>query len=422
MQDRVSLYPGRVKLEPVAGQANLYDLTRADQPTQEGTPLNKASLLSDATETAMFGAAANRTVDEAFSGLAAQIKLIMSNTAAITLTLKDSAGHAIPGVLVQGILTESGQAVYSSTDGVAAGYVAEGSQTIKITGYADIEDYTETIAVTKGTTITKALTLTTRNFLKITSSKSVMFSGNVNTVDVTVVGGGGGGSSSATTQYGRQCGGNGGGGGYCVLQTDVSVQDNQSYAAIIGAGGTGGVSLDGASGEGQIGKDGGQSSFMGVTAAGGKGGKSNTADSSTVNRSAAANGNGAGGLAAYHISMSSYSGSKGENGTVEGYISFSEKGLFGGGGGGGMGSYQENGGYQAHYPGYDGGLPYGAAGGAINTSSNKYNGHNAVANTGGGGGGSGLEQQDDGSSAHNANGGSGGSGVVTIRMHLKSAA
>ena len=40
MQDRVSLYPGRVKLEPVAGQANTYDLTRADQPAQEGTPLN----------------------------------------------------------------------------------------------------------------------------------------------------------------------------------------------------------------------------------------------------------------------------------------------------------------------------------------------------------------------------------------------
>ena len=54
MQDRVSLYPGRVKLEPVAGQANTYDLTRADQPTQEGTPLNKASLLKDTTA-ALFG-------------------------------------------------------------------------------------------------------------------------------------------------------------------------------------------------------------------------------------------------------------------------------------------------------------------------------------------------------------------------------
>ena len=38
----------------MAGQANVYDLTRADEPTQEGTPLNKASLLTDAVATA-FG-------------------------------------------------------------------------------------------------------------------------------------------------------------------------------------------------------------------------------------------------------------------------------------------------------------------------------------------------------------------------------
>lgn len=54
MQDRVPLYPGRVTLTPVSGQANTYDLTRADQPTQEGTLLNKASLLKDATA-ALFG-------------------------------------------------------------------------------------------------------------------------------------------------------------------------------------------------------------------------------------------------------------------------------------------------------------------------------------------------------------------------------
>ena len=65
MQDRVSLYPGRVKLEPVAGQANLYDLTRADQPTQEGTPLNKANLLSDATAAAIKALLASQTEDPA---------------------------------------------------------------------------------------------------------------------------------------------------------------------------------------------------------------------------------------------------------------------------------------------------------------------------------------------------------------------
>ena len=40
--DRVPLYPGRVKLIPVSGQANTYDLVRADEPLVVGTPINKA--------------------------------------------------------------------------------------------------------------------------------------------------------------------------------------------------------------------------------------------------------------------------------------------------------------------------------------------------------------------------------------------
>ena len=41
-------------MTPVAGQANTYDMVRADDPTQAGTPLNKATLLKDATA-ALFG-------------------------------------------------------------------------------------------------------------------------------------------------------------------------------------------------------------------------------------------------------------------------------------------------------------------------------------------------------------------------------
>lgn len=40
--DRLPTYPGRVTLTPVSGQANTYDLVRADQPIEEGTPINKA--------------------------------------------------------------------------------------------------------------------------------------------------------------------------------------------------------------------------------------------------------------------------------------------------------------------------------------------------------------------------------------------
>ncbi len=39
--DRIPTYPGRVILTPVSGQTNTYDLVRADQPIEEGTPINK---------------------------------------------------------------------------------------------------------------------------------------------------------------------------------------------------------------------------------------------------------------------------------------------------------------------------------------------------------------------------------------------
>lgn len=40
--DRIPTYPGRVKMTPVAGQENTYDMVRADMPIEAGTPINKA--------------------------------------------------------------------------------------------------------------------------------------------------------------------------------------------------------------------------------------------------------------------------------------------------------------------------------------------------------------------------------------------
>lgn len=72
MQDRVPLYPGRVTLTPVAGQANTYDMARADQPTQEGTPLNKATLLKNATA-AKFGKDTGAVPDEVLDVLSKSV-------------------------------------------------------------------------------------------------------------------------------------------------------------------------------------------------------------------------------------------------------------------------------------------------------------------------------------------------------------
>lgn len=69
MKDRIPTYPGRVKLVPVPGQANTYDMTREDQPTQAGDPISKNTLLKDATA-ALFGLGTTAVPDEVLSRLA----------------------------------------------------------------------------------------------------------------------------------------------------------------------------------------------------------------------------------------------------------------------------------------------------------------------------------------------------------------
>ena len=68
MQDREPTYPGRVTLTPVFGLANTYDMERADRPLQEGTPLNKASLLKDTTA-ALFGLGTGAVPDDVLAEL-----------------------------------------------------------------------------------------------------------------------------------------------------------------------------------------------------------------------------------------------------------------------------------------------------------------------------------------------------------------
>ena len=64
MRDRIPKYAGRVKLIPVSNQPNTYDMQRADEPLQEGTPLNRNTLLSDQT-VEEFGLSLDATPDDA---------------------------------------------------------------------------------------------------------------------------------------------------------------------------------------------------------------------------------------------------------------------------------------------------------------------------------------------------------------------
>ena len=49
VKDRIPTYPGRVRMTPVPGQADTYDMVRADEPIEPGTPINKVLLDSKAS-------------------------------------------------------------------------------------------------------------------------------------------------------------------------------------------------------------------------------------------------------------------------------------------------------------------------------------------------------------------------------------
>lgn len=77
MKDRLPSYPGRVTLTPVQGATNTYDMVRADLPTQEGTPLNASTLLSNGTAVLM-GLGADATPNDMFAALAREVNNLKS--------------------------------------------------------------------------------------------------------------------------------------------------------------------------------------------------------------------------------------------------------------------------------------------------------------------------------------------------------
>ena len=203
-------------------------------------------------------------------------------------------------------------------------------------------------------------------------------------VDVFLVGGGGGGASITNATAGA----GGGGGGYTGTWMSVTLNANQAYSVVIGAGGTSA-------------SNGGSTSGFGYSVNGGSSG------TGTVYGGAGGSGGGGGANSSYAGGAGGTNGSNGTNannyygGTGQGTTTkeFGETSgtLYSGGGGGGANLTVGSG---------AGGAGGGANGGAANAA-----GSSASANTGGGGGGSGRYM------SGTMLGGSGGSGICIIRNH-----
>ena len=390
MQDRVPLYPGRVTLTPVAGQANTYDLVRADQPTQEGTPLNKATLLKDVTAS-ILGLPNTAVPDDAFLALTIGV-----GTYGFRVKVQLSDGTPVEGATVSGITALTGSTLVSGADGIVLGKSTSKTVTISCTSpYIDQAAPANQSVTATGTVTDVTLTLTPiTDMITVTSSKTTKVSPMAKTMDVTAVGGGGGGGGGCSSGDYEQSAG-GGGGGYVSTKTGIASAANAALKITVGSAGSGGPTQRNSASPGT---SGGTTSVtlddaVLATANGGNGGESGYGKSyGTLISGGTGNGNGGTGTSKSGVNCSGSAGS--------GYIfNDSTLGRAGGGGGGG-------GGYSGATS-VAGGAPNGGNGVQFTGSYTATDG--TVGKDFGGGGGGGR---------YNVDGYAGGAGGVYLRFHF----
>ncbi len=142
-----------MKLTPVTGKNDTYDMTRADAPTETGTPVNKATLLQDSTA-ALYGLGGNAVPDDAFRAVYEQ-KTDRSRTITATLNHAQWQGSSPPytyRLSITGVTATSNQDIVFSSSITAsqlaaaqAANIQDGGQsagviTLKAWGYKPVSD------------------------------------------------------------------------------------------------------------------------------------------------------------------------------------------------------------------------------------------------------------------------------------------
>lgn len=224
MRDEVSQFPGRIRLVPVPGTTDVYDVVDESAPIVEGTPLNQAALLSEETAR-MYGvpndpAFGTPTVNGAFARMLYNFEP------------------------VQTVATQA-----EAQAGTSTSVRAWTSQRVR-----------QSLIPKGGTWIQELLRNTAGSYTWTIPDR---YSGAPYEICYFVFGGGGGGAGGYSDAYGAT-GGGGGGSGACLwgIQT---VSPGTTYNLVIGAAGTAGSAASQGGG-------GGTTTGFGLTALGGGGG------------------------------------------------------------------------------------------------------------------------------------------------------
>ena len=377
MQDRTPTpgQEGRALITPESGDPFYAKISMADNPTQEGTPYDKQSVLQDVTCDAI-GIPHTSTPNEAFLALALGV-----GRYGYIITVLFPDGSPVEGATITGASAPNGGTAVTDANGMAIVVSTSTSISISIVSpWVDVQNSTASIESTGALTLYSiTLPFISDDYLTFEESTSVRLSPFVLNFDVCAVGGGGGGGgspSSSGNTYGA-----GGGGGYVVNALGVQNKIGVPISVTIGSGGAGGVSP---------GTNGGPGGTTEVSFADGSG-TIVSAAGGTFGRGAQGpqtipTGNGNGGYSFPDGTRNSATNGSGYR------FNDPSSGVVGGGGGG--------------FRHESGGTPFGGAGGDPNNSGSPGQGP-------GGGGGAG----NNGYGAESAKGGAGYQGIVYIRVH-----
>lgn len=347
----------------------------------------------------------NGNIDQAIARVVSDLK----NTGLIHIRVTDNSGIPIVGAVITGLENT----VTTGENGEVFGKIGNATSMTVTPPYADFLPKTVSLStyVSSFSIFIVRLDRVSNNIInRYNSSTTLKFSNNVASVDVCCVGGGGAGCGNTSyTQNG------GGGGGAIVNSYNIAVTPDTDYPLVVGSGGIYERSTGPSSGSTTSGTDenenptnaaadGGETSFMGVVAPGGKGGQP------TVGGAAGAEGCGNGG----HVA-------NGEASTVAEFDDASAVPLRYSGGGGGGYSSNANLNPPQEIPYYAGGEPNGADGAAVRYIMGREETRAAgVAGIGGGGGGMAVSPASSSTSTRTiVDGSSGGNGLVAVRIHFK---
>lgn len=183
------------------------------------TWLNKANLLSDNTEQAIWGDAGNRTVDSALKMLS---DVAYGRVAQIVLTVLDTEGNPIPDVTVKLDATPTvGQDSITDENGILRISTNGGTHTINLVypvGFsAETESRTVEVTGTRNETI-QSVSRSSSAYYMLKSSRTIYIARHLYPIQIDLRGGGGsGGCVTFSSNYDRSA--NGGAGGYVNITT-----------------------------------------------------------------------------------------------------------------------------------------------------------------------------------------------------------